>query len=59
MEIGFDHQPMLSYAKRMLDRSGAGSLDSEQLKIEWYKLGTDFSFGVQGALLSFRHQWAR
>ncbi len=47
MEIGFDHQPMLSYAKRMLDRSGAGSLDSEQLKIEWYKLGTDFSFGVQ------------
>ena len=53
MEMGFDHQPLLSFAKRMLDRSGAGSLDSEELKIEWYKLGTDFSFGVQEHFSTF------
>ena len=53
MEMGFDHQPLLSFAKRMLDRAGAGPLDSEQLKIEWYKLGTDFSFGVQEHFSSF------
>lgn len=53
MEMGFDHQPMLSYAKRMLDRAGAGTLDSEHLKIEWYKLGTDFAFGVQEHLSNF------
>lgn len=53
MEMGFDHQPMLSYSKRMLDRAGAGTLDSEKLKIEWYKLGTDFSFGVQEHFSNF------
>jgi len=53
LEMGFDHQPLLSYAKRMLDRAGAGSMDSEQLKIEWYKLGTDFGFGVQEHYSSF------
>ena len=53
MEMGFDHQPMLSYAKRMLDRAGAGTLDSEHLKIEWYKLGTDFAFGVQEHFSNF------
>ncbi len=53
MEMGFDHQPMLSYAKRMLDRAGAGNLNSEDLKIEWYKLGTDFAFGVQEHFSNF------
>ena len=53
MEMGFDHQPMLSYAKRMLDRAGAGTLHSEHLKIEWYKLGTDFAFGVQEHFSNF------
>ena len=46
MEIGNDHQPMLTLAKRMLDRAGAEQLSSEQLKIEWYKLATEFGFGV-------------
>lgn len=53
MEFGFDHEPMLSFAKRMLDRAGAGELDSEQLKIEWYKLATDFGFGVREDFSTF------
>jgi predicted Zn-dependent peptidase len=53
MEMGFDHQPLLSFAKRMLDRAGAGNLNSEDLKIEWYKLGTDFGFGIQEKFSSY------
>ena len=37
----------------MLDRSGAGELDSEQLKIEWYKLATEFGFGVREHFSTF------
>jgi len=53
MEMGFDHQPLLSFAKRMLDRAGAGPMDSEQLKVEWYRLGTDFAFGIQEHFSNF------
>ena len=53
MEMGFDHQPLLSFAKRMLDRAGAGPMDSEQLKVEWYRLGTDFAFGIQEHFSTF------
>ena len=52
MEKGSRHEPMLSYAKRMLDRSGAGEISSNDLKIEWYKLGTDFAFAVRERLSS-------
>jgi len=53
MEEGYRHQPMLPYVKRMIDRSGAGDTSAENLKIEWYKLGTDFSFGIRDLLSSF------
>ncbi len=53
MEMGFDHQPLLSFAKRMLDRAGAGSMNSEDLKVEWYRLGTDFAFGIQEHFSNF------
>jgi predicted Zn-dependent peptidase len=53
MEMGFDHQPLLSFAKRMLDRAGAGSMNSEDLKVEWYRLGTDFAFGIQEHFANF------
>ena len=53
MQEGYRHQPILPYAKRMLDRSGAGDISAEDLKIEWYKLGTSFSFGVLDQLSSF------
>ncbi len=36
----------LPYAKRMIDRSGIGDLDSGQLKVEWYKMGIDFGMSV-------------
>ena len=47
MEGGSRHDSMLPYAKRMLDRSGAGDISSNDLKIEWYKLGTDFAFAIR------------
>jgi len=53
MQEGYRHQAILPYAKRMLDRSGAGDVSAEDLKIEWYKLGTSFSFGVLDQLSSF------
>ena len=53
MEMGNDHQPLLTLVKRMLDRAGAGDLDSEQLKIEWYKLATEFGFGVREHFSTF------
>ena len=52
MKIGSRHQPMLPYAKRMLDRSGAGEISSNDLKIEWYKIGTDFAFAVRERMSS-------
>ena len=52
MKIGSRHQSMLPYAKRMLDRSGAGEISSKDLKIEWYKLGTDFAFAVRERMSS-------
>ena len=53
MELGNDHAPMLPYAKRMLNRAGAADISSEALKIEWYKLATDFGFGVHEHHTSF------
>ena len=53
MEMGNDHQPMLPYVRRMLNRAGAGDISSEDLKIEWYKLATDFGFGVHEHHTSF------
>ena len=53
MSLGNDHIPMLPYLKRMLDRSGAGEISSEDLKIEWYKLATEFGFAVREHYSSF------
>ena len=53
METGNDHQPMLTLVKRMLDRAGADTLSSDQLKIEWYKLATEFGFGVREHFSTF------
>ncbi len=53
MGIGNDQIPMLPYVKRMLDRAGAGEISSEDLKIEWYKLATDFGFSVREHYSSF------
>jgi len=46
IETGSRQDTLLPLAKRLLDRSGAGELTSEQLKIEWYKLGSEFGLSV-------------
>ena len=53
MEIGNDHLPILTLIKRLLDRAGAGKLSSDELKIEWYKLATEFGFGVREHFSTF------
>jgi predicted Zn-dependent peptidase len=53
MEIGNDHEPILTLVKRLLDRAGAGKLSSDELKIEWYKLATEFGFGVREHFSTF------
>ena len=51
---------MLPYVKRMLDRAGAGEISSEDLKIEWYKLATDFGFSVRSTTVhSSLMDWMR
>ncbi len=51
--VGNDQLPKLPYARRMLSRAGAGKLSSEDLKVEWYKLATDFGFSVHEHFTSF------
>ena len=51
--MGNEHNSTLPYIKRMLDRAGAGDISSEDLKIEWYKLATEFSFGVREFFSAF------
>ena len=53
LNVGNEHNSTLPYLKRMLDRAGAGEISSEDLKIEWYKLATEFSFGVREYFSAF------
>ncbi len=46
IEKGYRQDSSLPYAKRMVDRSGTTKLSSEEIKVEWYKMGIDFSFNV-------------
>lgn len=46
IEIGSRHDNKLSIAAQLLDKSGTSRYSSEDLKKEWYKLGTDFSINV-------------
>ncbi len=50
---GYRQDKSLPYAKRMIGRSGVGELSSEQLKIEWYKMGIDFGFNVGERVSSY------
>lgn len=54
VEKGVRHDDRLGYATQLLDKSGAGDLTAEELKKEWYKLGTDFgmSAGDQSTTVS-------
>ena len=46
VEIGTRHDNRLGAAAQLLDKSGTRRFSGEQLKKEWYKLGTDFSIGA-------------
>ena len=43
VEIGTRHDNRLGAAAQLLDKSGTKRFTAEDLKKEWYKLGTDFS----------------
>jgi len=47
IDIGTYQDNRLGMAKALMDKSGAGNLDSEALKKAWYALGTDFTIGVE------------
>ena len=46
VEIGTRRDNRLGVATQLLDKSGTKRFTAEQLKKEWYKLGTDFSIGA-------------
>ena len=46
VEIGTRHDNRLGAAAQLLDKSGSKRFTAEQLKKEWYKLGTDFSIAA-------------
>lgn len=46
VEIGSYEDNRIRVATRLLDKSGAGEFSAEDLKKEWYKLGTNFGVGA-------------
>jgi len=46
VDVGSRHDNRLSMATQLLDKSGTKRFSAEQLKKEWYKLGTDFGVGI-------------
>ena len=46
IDVGSRHNSKLAIAAQLLDKSGTPAYSSEDLKKEWYKLGTDFSLDV-------------
>jgi predicted Zn-dependent peptidase len=46
VEIGTRHDNRLGAATQLLDKSGTKQFSAEQLKKEWYRLGTDFSISA-------------
>ena len=46
VDLGSRHDNKLSIAAQLFDKSGTSEYSAEDLKKEWYKLGTDFNFNV-------------
>jgi len=46
VDLGTRQDRRMSFAADLLDKAGAGDVSSEDLKKEWYKLGTDFAFSA-------------
>ena len=46
IDVGKLADNRLGVAARFLDKSGIAEMDSQQLKKQWYRLGTEFGFGA-------------
>lgn len=46
IEKGSRHDNRLGLATQLLDKAGAGEFTAEELRKEWYKLGTSFNIGA-------------
>lgn len=53
VDFGTDHDNRLAAARQLLGLAGTTTLSAEDLKKEWYKLGTNFSFGAGDSESSF------
>ena len=53
VDFGTDHDNKLAAAAQLLDKSGTTSMSPEDLRKEWYKLGTSFSVGTGDSESSF------
>ncbi len=53
VELGFNQDNRIQFAQKLLDVSGTCEMSAEELKTEWFKLATDFSFGSGSDASSF------
>ncbi|NUM55711.1 MAG: insulinase family protein [Candidatus Hydrogenedentes bacterium] len=53
VDFGTDHDNRLAAARELIDLAGTSKYPAEELKKEWYKLGTNFNFGVSDSESSF------
>jgi predicted Zn-dependent peptidase len=53
VDFGTDHDNRLAAARELIDLAGTSTYSAEDLKKEWYKLGTNFTFGVGDSESSF------
>ena len=53
VEVGDLHDNKLGIASQLLDKSGTSTYNAEDLKKEWYKLGSDFGMNVRSNATSF------
>jgi predicted Zn-dependent peptidase len=53
VEFGTQEDKKISFASQLMDKSGTAKFSSEDLKKEWYKLGSTFGFGAGDNSSSF------
>ena len=46
LDAGSVDLPLLPYALRLVEKCGAGSIPSDKLPLEWYRLGAEWSYEV-------------
>ncbi|MBT7858828.1 MAG: insulinase family protein, partial [Gemmatimonadetes bacterium] len=48
IDIGHRHDNRLPMARSLMDKSGTSRFSSQELKTQWYRLGSELSFAVHG-----------